>query len=247
MSTLENYRNNTYSQNGEDGVIEELCRRLNISSGSFVEFGAWDGIYLSNTYNLLKNGWNGVYVEGDLDKYTQLVSNMAFFQEETVTINAYVEPVGETSLDNLLKRTFLKTDFELLSIDIDSLDWYIWRSLQNYQPKIVVIEINSAIPVGIYQTHRDERIHGSSFTAMVDLAGKKGYTLVCHTGNLIFVRNDFVVKLDLPAEELMFPEVLFNYGWKRLTYDYSISPQQRKLLDVLTKIKRFFQGSGKLE
>jgi hypothetical protein len=245
MSTLENYRKNIYSQNGEDGVIEEICRRLNILSGSFVEFGAWDGIYLSNTYNLLKNGWNGVYIEGDIDKYHQLVSNLVSFQDAIVTINAYVEPVGENSLDNLLKKTFLKTDFDLLSIDIDSLDWHIWRSLINYQPKIVVIEINSAIPVGIYQTHRDERIHGSSFTSMVDLAVKKGYMLVCHTGNLIFVRNDFVVKLDLPAEELMFPELLFNYGWKRLTYDYSISPQQRKLLEILSTIKRFFQGRWK--
>jgi hypothetical protein len=245
MSTLENYRKNIYSQNGEDGVIEELCRRLKILSGSFVEFGAWDGIFLSNTYNLLKNGWNGVYIEGDTDKYHQLVNNLASFQDAIVTMNAYVEPVGENSLDNLLKKTLLKTDFDLLSIDIDSLDWYIWRSLINYQPKIVVIEINSAIPVGIYQTHRDERIHGSSFTSMVDLAAKKGYALVCHTGNLIFVRNDFVVKLDLPAEELMFPELLFNYGWKRLPYDYSISPQQRKLLEILSRIKRFFRGRRK--
>ena len=245
MSTLENYKKNIYSQNGEDGVIGEICRRLNISSGSFVEFGAWDGIYLSNTYNLLKNGWNGVYIEGDKDKYAQLVQNMASFQDRIVTINACVEPVGEDSLDNLLKKTFLKPDFELLSIDINSLDWDIWKSLINYLPGIVVIEINSAIPVGIYQTHRDERIHGSSFTSMIDLAAKKGYTLVCHTGNLVFVRNDFVVKLALPAEELMFPELLFNYGWKRLTYDYSISPQQRKLLDILSKIKRFFQWRWK--
>jgi hypothetical protein len=245
MPTLDKYRKNIYSQNGEDGVIEELCHRLNFSSGSFVEFGAWDGIYLSNTYNLLRNGWKGVYIEGHKDKYSQLVSNLASFQSAIVPINAYVEPVGENSLDNLLSKTFLKTDFELLSIDIDSWDWYIWKSLINYQPIIVVIEINSSIPVGIYQTHRDERIQGSSFTSTIDLAAKKGYTLVCHTGNLIFVRNEFVVKLNLPLEELLFPEILFNYGWKRLTYDYSISPQQRKLLDILSKIKRFFQGHGK--
>jgi hypothetical protein len=245
MSTLDEYRKNIYSQNGEDGVIEELCHRLDFSSGSFVEFGAWDGVYLSNTFNLLKNGWKGVYIEGDREKFSQLVSNLASFQSAYVPINAFVEAVGENSLDNLLSKTFLKPDFELLSIDIDSFDWYIWKSLANYQPGIVVIEINSSIPVGIYQTHRDERIHGSSFTATVDLAAKKGYTLVCHTGNLIFVRNDLVGKLDLPPDELMFPEILFNYSWKRLAYDYSISPQQRKLLDSLSKIKRIFQGRSK--
>ena len=49
------YRENKYSQFGEDGIIQEICYRQGIKVGWFVEFGAWDGKHLSNTYNLLAN------------------------------------------------------------------------------------------------------------------------------------------------------------------------------------------------
>lgn len=48
------YQKNITSQNGKDGIIEEICKRFKIQSGNFVEFVTWDGKYLSNTYNLLK-------------------------------------------------------------------------------------------------------------------------------------------------------------------------------------------------
>ena len=50
------YKKNIYSQFGEDGIIEEILKRLkNKINKTCVEFGAWDGIHLSNTYNLIKN------------------------------------------------------------------------------------------------------------------------------------------------------------------------------------------------
>jgi len=39
------YQKNIHSQNGEDGIVEELLKRLNIESGYVCEFGAWDGIH----------------------------------------------------------------------------------------------------------------------------------------------------------------------------------------------------------
>ena len=70
----EQYNKNIYSQNGEDGIIEELLHRLDISSGWVCEFGAWDGINLSNTFNLVKNkNFSAVYIEGDKNKYVDLL------------------------------------------------------------------------------------------------------------------------------------------------------------------------------
>ena len=48
------FKKDNHSQNGEDGIIEELLNRLQIKSGWVCEFGAWDGIHLSNTFNLVK-------------------------------------------------------------------------------------------------------------------------------------------------------------------------------------------------
>ena len=71
-TTLLNARKNIYSQNGEDGVIELLLDLFEIKTGSFCEFGAWDGIQLSNTYNLLKNkGWRE-YILKAIQIYTKI-------------------------------------------------------------------------------------------------------------------------------------------------------------------------------
>jgi hypothetical protein len=236
MPALANFRKNVHSQNGEDGVIEEINRRLGLTTGWFVEFGAWDGKHLSNTFLLLEKGWQGIYIEADRQKFATLNTNMAAFQGRATTLCAFVEPEGKNSLDQLLAQTRLPCDFDLLSIDIDTCDWHIWRSLKNYQPKVVVIEINSFIPVGIYQTHRGGAIVGSSFSAMVDLATRKGYHLVCHTGNLIFVRNDLIVKLGLPDDDLHFPETLFDYSSVYLTYDLYIPRIARKFWQALIRL-----------
>ena len=146
---LLSYRYNRYSQSGEDGIIEELCRRLGITTGWFVEFGAWDGKHLSNTYNLLSHhAWQGVHIEGDPKKYQDLLLTRAAFPERLHTLCAMVGFEGESKLDQLLARTPLPRNFDLLSIDIDSYDWQVWHALTEYRPKIVVIEGNSELPPG---------------------------------------------------------------------------------------------------
>lgn len=211
MDLLE-YRENRYSQFGEDGIIEEICYRLGIEEGWFVEFGAWDGKHHSNTYNLLANkGWQGVLMECDPERYKALLHTKEAFPGRVHTFCTKVGFEGESSLDNLLGKTPIPQDFELLSIDIDSCDWQVWNALENYRPRIVIIESNSVIPPGIIQLHKPPESCGASFTALVNLGRSKGYQLVCHTGNCLFVRNELVPKLNLEAKLLSSPEMLFNY------------------------------------
>lgn len=229
MRKLQEYRKNIHSQNGEDGVIEEIFKRLSITEGEFVEFGAWDGKHLSNTYNLLTKKWKGIYIEGDELKYKDLCELKKEFPNHIETICAYVSDKGNNTLDNLLSRTAISTDFDLLSIDIDSFDWHVWSSLKGYRPKVVIIEINSSIPPGVIQTHRNDAVMGSSFSATVTLGKSKGYSLVCHTGNLFFVRDDFISKMGLSQTEIDFPELLFDYTWcadnKVMTYYNQLKPK----------------------
>lgn len=216
MSLLD-FRANTYSQNGEDGVIKEILRRVGLDDDSShwcVEFGAWDGRHLSNTFLLVESrNWNALYIEGDPEKFRAL--------QETARDISKIQPVlsmvggtkgSGTALDELLAATDWPRNYDLLSIDIDSSDLDVWVRHTDYRPSIVVIEINSGIPPGILQWH-NKGTQGNSFSATMRVADSKNYTLVCHTGNLIFVKSELADRMDLDEVDLEFPERLFIWDW----------------------------------
>ena len=195
-NTLLNARKNIYSQNGEDGVIELLIDFLDIKEGSFCEFGAWDGKHLSNTYNLLENkNWKGVYIEGDKERYNDLLKLKDQYGDKLQTINAYVDHKGSNTLDNLLKDTFLEKNFDLLSIDIDGMDYHIWNAFLNYRPKLVIIEVNSNLKPGnftISEIDTQNSWIGSSFSATCALGIQKGYYPIIHFGNVFLGDKEFL-------------------------------------------------------
>jgi len=212
MNLLE-WRSNVYSQNGEDGIVAELLTRLNIRNGSprwCVEFGAWDGKYLSNTFHLVESaGWNAVYIEGDPERFLDLQSTALQFSKVVPILGMVGGSKGEgPALDDLLRSTDVPSEYDILSVDIDSSDLDVWLRHVNYRPRIVIIEINSSIAPGILQWHGDQ-VQGNSFSSTVNVASHKGYTLVCHTGNLIFVKDEIVDQVGLNEFDLLYPERLF--------------------------------------
>lgn len=188
------YAKNIYSQCGEDGIIEQLFKDLNIYEGVVVEFGAWDGIYLSNTCNLWKNNkFSSILIEGDSAKAFEL-QLLASKYPHVEFVNAYVshEKDSDNCIDNILSRSKHYIDsntYAMISIDIDSFDYYIFQSMEKYKPKVVIIETNTSYDVHTEYISTDS---GCSLKSVNDLAISKGYTLVCHTGNAIFVRNDLL-------------------------------------------------------
>jgi hypothetical protein len=193
------YAKNFYSQNGEDGIIEELLNRLDISNGWVCEFGAWDGKHLSNTFNLVeKKNFQAVYIEGNNNRYLDLLKTCNLYSK-IIPINKFVDHNNsENSLDNLLKSTNIPLDFDILSVDIDSYDYQVWDSLKNYKPKIVIIEINSSIePDNEVHIHESCKYQGTGFRPTFNLGIKKGYKFVLHTGNMIFIREELFNKLNI--------------------------------------------------
>ncbi|MEI8348683.1 MAG: hypothetical protein WCI77_00880 [Candidatus Omnitrophota bacterium] len=245
MRTLLKYRKNYYSQNGEDGVIREILKRLDIKDSWFVDVGAWDGRYLSNTFLLLQKGWKGVDIEADNTSYNDLLKTANKFPARLFAIFAKVTVEGDDCLDSLLSRTQIPKEFGLLNIDIDSYDWWVWKTLNNYYPKIVIIEINSSFSPGIKHVQPanvvglETTIFGASFTSTLSLGEEKGYRLVCHTGNMIFVRKDIVGRINLPAEELNFPHSLFITNWlvnkKESKIIFIIKLPMRKIMRLLRR------------
>jgi len=191
------FAKNIYSQCGEDGIIERLLKDLNIRSGGIVvEFGACDGVFLSNTVNLWKDGkFKSILIESDAEKCKDLFSNCGHL-EYIECINKFVNPDSshEDCLDNILQNSKFKvtsSNFAILSIDVDTCDYHIFESLVKFTPKIVVIETNTNFAPN--EDHISNM--GSSLKSITDLAEKKGYKLVCHTGNAFYVRNDLTDKL----------------------------------------------------
>lgn len=176
------YGKNVYSQNGEDGIIQECLKRMNIRRGVAVEFGAADGLFCSNTANL-----------GEWTRFLYDISE---------PVNGVIQKAVTPENVNDLPKC------DLLSIDIDGNDYSVWKSYKG-RPAIVVIEINSDISP-------EEKVYdkGTSYSPMVQLGISKGYFLLCHTGNLVFVDNKY---------KKLFPEVkgnplldfqnYFNYSW----------------------------------
>ncbi len=206
------YAHNIYSQNGEDGILSELCRRLGITPEWVCEFGAWDGIFLSNTFQFIKAGAHAVLIEGDVEKYGDLLKT-AETHKAIIPIRSYVtanEP--SSTLDALLSTTPIPENFDILSIDVDGEDYHIWKSFIKYNPKIVVIEINSLIhPANTTYIHSDVKGYlGTGFGAMLELGNEKGYSFVCHTGNMIFVRSDLFPRLDITYNN---PAENFDASW----------------------------------
>jgi hypothetical protein len=188
------HQNNVFSQNGEDGIILAIVNQIpsHLLNKVAVEFGAWDGVYLSNTYNLIKNyGYQGILIESSKKKYKELVLNTSGL--DTININKTVNLRGinsNSTLDHILMDTSVPKDFDLLSIDIDGADYHIWKELNDYRPKIVVIEYNPAIPrhVNFINPYDTKINQGSSARSLIDLANSLNYVLASQTHcNLIFV------------------------------------------------------------
>jgi len=196
QADLGSFKKNIYSQFGEDGVIEEILKRISSSAstnGWCVEFGAWDGIHLSNTCNLIRNkNYKAVLIEGDKDKHEQLKTNIP--QDDVWKFCRFVTFEGEDTLDGILSTTPIPEDFDFLSIDIDGCDYYIFDSLTQYRPKIICIEFNPTIPneVEFVQPKDFRTKQGASAKSIIKLGNKKNYSLVAVTEcNVFMVRKDY--------------------------------------------------------
>jgi hypothetical protein len=187
---LSSFKRNSYSQGGEDGVLHKIFLDLDISPGRFCEFGAWDGKHLSNTYALYEAGWKGCYIEADPVRYQHLLRT--FESSDAVTcICAFVEITGENSLEALLERAdFPVHELNVLSVDIDSDDLGVWRSL-TVRPTVVVIEYNPTMPIDVAFQNPPGTSIGNSARAIMTFADSRQYDLVAvTTTNLIFVTRE---------------------------------------------------------
>ena len=253
-------RKKYYSKQGEDGLLAFVLSKIPDKTGWCVELGAWDGKSESNTYYFISHlGYHGVMIEADLLKYNLLRENLKAY--DTICINAFVRPEGENKLDNILSSTFIPKQFDLLSIDVDGDDYHIWQSLTNYQPKVVIIEINIRDKPGVKRINKigspifkgDTGISissmwgitgyiGTSISSMTELALSKQYSLLANVHcNAIFVRREY---LNLFHDREVTPEEVFTYEGHRIS---ELSFKEMRSLGwrrIIKKKRGFGEGDG---
>lgn len=208
---LLDYKYNVYSQTGEDGIIEKILEMLPHNDKWCVEFGAWDGMHLSNTRNLIeKKNYSAIFIEGDPGKFRELEKNYSH-TEKIITINKWVGFNDRDNLDTILKSTPTPQKFDFLSIDIDGNDYHAWKVVSEYQPKVVCIEFNHTIPteVRFVQPADFSVSQGSSLLSLVELGKEKGYELVSVLPfNAFFVRSEYYSLFQIEDNR---PEILRTY------------------------------------
>ena len=198
VDSLRAYELRVTSQNGEDGVLAEILARVGVGPRFVVEFGAGDGSETTTGFLTDWCGWSGVLIEIDAFEASRLARK---HQHEPHVVTHHAQ-VTEENLEPLLAGLGVPADLDVLSIDIDSVDYWIWRSIRVLRPRVVVIEYNSTLPAGRSITvPRDQASgvnpatdrYGASLDALVQLGASKGYVLV-HTElagvNAFFVRDD---------------------------------------------------------
>lgn len=200
MRLFDKYRTNIYSQTGEDGLLSEIFRRLKIDKGTFCEFGANDGKFCSNARALLEMGWTGKFIEADPVHAKTLIDNTI-----GLPVELYFGPVTTKNINGLVPQ-----QLDLLSIDVDNEDLHLWNAY-NGEAKVVVIEVNSSIapPEIVVPGSR-----GSSYQAMVMLGIAKGYFLIAHSGNCVFVSTKYWELFpEITADPIKESDQYFSKEW----------------------------------
>ena len=196
---LARFEQRVFSQNGEDGVISEIFRRIGTTNQSFVEFGCGNGIENNSLY-LLHSDWHGLWIDGD----SRLVSSIAESHSEFMTtgrLRLVRSLVTVENIEGLFGANDVASEPDLVSIDIDGNDYWVWKALELYRPRVLVVEYNAMWPpdshwVQKYAPHRGwdgTSHHGAGLGALAHLGQKKGYRLVhCELSgvNAFFIRED---------------------------------------------------------
>lgn len=194
-----------FSQFDEDGIVLFLLGVLGIGPGTFVDIGAGDGIVASNCANLALNlGFHGLFIDINPDLVRQ---GEWFYAHHPDT--AFHPPhfrhaqVTRANVNHLIGEAGLTGEIDLMSIDIDGNDYWIWEAIDCVRPRIVLIEAHVefgdrsiVVPYDetfVWRKGMDATYVGASPAALTKLGARLGYRLVAANRfgfNLFYVRDE---------------------------------------------------------
>jgi hypothetical protein len=205
---LVRYGYKVYSQNDEDGIVAEIFRRIGTTSRTFVEFGVETGVEC-NTAKLLVEGWRGLWIESNAASAAAIRRDFApFITDGKLVLKESL--VTAENINSLIGQAGFSGEIDLLGVDIDGNDYWVWKAIDVVSPRVVVIEYNATLrpPMALVVPYRVDakwdgtNHYGASLEALVRLAAAKNYRLVgCSLAGV----NAFFVRADLCADRFLEP------------------------------------------
>ena len=187
IEDLSVFEQRVFSQTKGDGIIRIIFDKIGVTNKFFVEFGVQSGIECNSRYLRDIKKWNGLTMDcGD-----------------NLLPSTKKEMINAENVEKLFKKYDVPKEFDMLSIDIDSNEYWVWKAIKNYSPRLVIIEYNATfkpteskvmkyIPNQVWDGTWN---FGASLLALKKLGVEKGYTLIyCDSQgeDAFFLRNDLL-------------------------------------------------------
>lgn len=235
---LSEHFNSIFSQHGEDGLLEYLYSVITPKKKYYVEFGASNGNTIENTRSLRVNhGWSGLLMEG----------NESLVNQSNGLVNH--EWITPENIMELFSKYEVPTDFDFLSIDIDSDDIYVFDAIdtKKYKPSVVIAEYNPGLPnhlplaiekgksdYGINHHSRNQHFpcyHGCNINAWHVVAKRKGYSVLTTCGvNVVMVRNQYAKNFTVPPLNDIINEPYFKKEQNRFDFQSKLNDNYKWIL-----------------
>lgn len=205
---LNKYEFQAFSQFGEDGILQEIFRRIGTTNRYFVEFGVEDGSETNSTY-LLHQGWSGTWIDGGAENKAAIERQFSGLISQN-KLRILQRFITAENIESLFEEAGVPGTFDLLSVDIDRNDYHVWKAITRYQPRVVVLEYNAIFRPGVeFVVKYDPAAawdgssnFGASLDSYTRLAEEKGYKLVGCTFSGV---NAFFVRADLAGQHFEGP------------------------------------------
>lgn len=217
------YKKSNQSENGEDGIINHIFDTLNIKLGSYLDIGSKGGIYNSNTFMLFKKNWKGYYIESDLYIFKDLVENFKKFENKITIIKEDFDLSDKDLLDNILDKSNITKNFDLISIRYNNLEYKLFQSLNKYRSKVFCIYIDPLIEPFLEKLNEnDNKNYLNNLYFLKEIADKKNYFIICYTGYLILIDNLYkpLFKEYIKDSKEIYDDFLNNLPFEKLETIY---------------------------
>jgi hypothetical protein len=190
-----------YSQWGDDGIIQWLINKVEMPNKTFVEFGVQDYTEANTRFLLVNNNWEGLVMDGS-------DGNMKFVKNDRISNHHHIHAksvfITKENINKLLSELPFDKPVDILSVDIDGNDYWIWKEINVINPILVISEYNAVFGLNPWtipyksdfvRDYESQKMifYGTSLQSLCDLAEEKGYYFIgCNSAgnNAYFLRKD---------------------------------------------------------